>query len=131
MHEKEKMQHLLVKMYRTADRLMVATPMPGLQPEDILVQITENGHLVIQGEVRSMLKDIKELLIDEWSAGAYERDLILPEAVDGERANLNYGNGILVVTLPTSEHVKAATLTLNKTGADRGERAGHSGHAHV
>jgi len=54
-----------VKVYRSADRITVAAPLPGLQPEDILVTVTEEGHLVIYGEVRGMLKDIKELLLDE------------------------------------------------------------------
>ncbi len=68
MQEQEKIQLIPVKMYRTAARLMVA-PMPGLQPDDILVEVTQEGHLLLQGELRGMLKDIKELLLDEWSVG--------------------------------------------------------------
>ncbi|GCE20604.1 Hsp20/alpha crystallin family protein [Dictyobacter kobayashii] len=49
MQEKAKIQHIPVKVYRTADRLMIAAPMPGLQPEDITAQVSESGHLVIQG----------------------------------------------------------------------------------
>ena len=30
--------------------------MPGLQPEDILVEITEDGHLIMQGDLRGLLK---------------------------------------------------------------------------
>lgn len=128
MQEHAKLQQIPVKVYRSADRLMVAAPMPGLQPEDILVQVTENGHLVIQGDLRGLLKDIKELLLDEWSVGGYYRELPLPDAVDGTLANVSYGNGVLVVALPISERTRPASLTLDTVGPSRGEHMGKSGH---
>jgi HSP20 family protein len=128
MQEKAKIQHVPVKVYRTTDRLMVAAPLPGLMPEDIIVKVTDNNMLVIQGEVRGLLKDIKELLIDEWSVGGYSRELKLPNAVDAEHANVTYGNGVLVVALPISDHTIPADLTLVTVSLDHGERQGHAGH---
>jgi len=129
MTEKPKIQHIPIKMYRTPDRLMVAAPMPGLQPDDILVQINEAHHLIIQGGQRGMLKDIKELIIDEWSVGDYYREVELADPVDGEHANVTYGNGVLVVVLPISQQTIPATLLLDKTGKDFGEYVGNAGHA--
>jgi HSP20 family protein len=122
MQEQAKLQQIPVKVYRTADRLMVAAPMPGLQPEDIMVEVTDSGHLILQGEVRGLLKDVKELLLDEWTVGGYYRDLGLPVgvAVDGEQATITYGNGVLVVALPTSEQNRPAHLTLQSVGIDHG-----------
>ena len=129
MQETAKIQNIPLKVYRSRDRLMLAAPMPGLQPEDIAVQVTENGHLTVQGDLRGALKDIKELLVDEWSIGGYFREYDLPDTVDAERANLNYGNGVLVITLPLAAKTVAATLRMEHVGVDRGERSGHSGHA--
>jgi HSP20 family protein len=128
MSEQAKIQSIPIKVYRTSDRLVLAAPMPGIEPEDILVEVTEKS-LIVQGDIRALLKDFKELLIDEWSVGSYYRELPLPDAVDGEHANVTYGNGVLVVNLPLSEKTIPATLTLEKIGPARGERAGHSGHA--
>jgi len=84
MQEEAKIQQIPVKMYRTSDRLMVAAPMPGMEPEDILVEITGDGVLILHGALRGVLKDIsKELLMDEWSVGDYHRELELPDTVDG------------------------------------------------
>ena len=127
MQEKAKRQHIPVKVYRTTDRLMVATPIPGLQPEDINVSVTADNHLLIHGEVRGLLKDVKELLVDEWSVGTYHRELELPNAVDAQRANVTYGNGILVIALPMSQHTIPADLKLSKVGVDHGEHVGHAG----
>ncbi len=130
MQEQEKIQHIPVKVYRSEGRLMVAAPMPGMEPEDIEVSIAESGDFAIKGEIRALLKDIKELLIDEWSVGMYYRELHLPNAVDGQRANVTYGNGVLVVALPLRPDGQTvpATLTLEKVGAAHGEYAGKSGH---
>ncbi len=127
MQEQAKIQQIPVKVYRTEERLMVAAPMPGLQPDDILVEVTGNGHLVLQGDLRGMLKDIKELLLDEWSVGGYYRELPLPVAVDATLANVSYGNGVLVVTFPISETTRSARLTLETIGPDHGQRVGNAG----
>ncbi len=127
MQEQAKIQQIPVKVYRTEERIMVAAPMPGLQPEDILVEVTGNGHLVLQGDLRGMLKDIKELLMDEWSVGGYYRELPLPVAVDATQANVSYGNGVLVVTLPISETMRPARLAMDTIGPDHGQLAGNSG----
>jgi HSP20 family protein len=128
MQEKAKIQHVPIKVYRSADRLMVAAPMPGLEPEDINVRVDANGLLIIYGIIRGLLKDIKELLIDEWSVGSYHREMDLPNAVDAVHANITYGNGVLVVALPISEQTTPASLTLQKTGTEHGEYVGHTGH---
>jgi len=128
MQEKQKIQTVPVKVYRSSDRITVAAPLSGLQPEDILVTVTEKGYLIIHGKIRGMLKDIKELLIDEWSVGEYHRQLELPEPVNGSLANATYGNGVLVVSLPRSAYSTAAVLRLEKVGLDRGEHIGLAGH---
>ena len=63
MPEQPKTQHILVKDYRSTDRLMVAAPMPGLEPEDLLVEVMPTGHLLLQGNPRGVLKDIIDPVI--------------------------------------------------------------------
>ncbi len=123
-----KIQSVPIKMYRTQDRLTIAAPMPGIRPEDLLIKITDKNSLVLQGEIRGVLKDVKEVLTDEWDAGGYYREVALPNAVDGVHANVTYGNGVVVVALPLSEKTISADITVPKVGIDRGERVGHTGH---
>ena len=116
MPESLKVQQVPLKVYRATGRLTVAAPMAGLEPGDIVVEITEDGRLLLDGEVRGTLKDVKELVLDEWSVGAYYRDYTLPDPVDGSQAAATYGNGVLVVTFPTADRVVPARLTLSSTG---------------
>ena len=127
MQEQVKQQHIPVKVYRTDERLMVAAPMAGVEPENIAVEVTSDGRLVLHGGLRSRLKEIKELLVDEWSIGVYHRELALPVAVNAACANVTYGNGVLTVTLPISEQTNPARLRLVRRTPTRGQRRGNAG----
>jgi HSP20 family protein len=128
MQETRKQQQIPVKVYRTGERLMVAAPMAGLEPEDIVVDVTADGRLVLHGDVRGLLKEIKELLQDEWSVGAYHRELTLPMPVNAMCANVTYGNGVLLVALPISEQTLPAHLVIERITPTHGERKGNVGH---
>jgi HSP20 family protein len=128
MQEQLKQQHIPVKAYRTNERVMIAAPMPGLEPEDIVVEVTADGFLILHGDVRAKLKEVKELLLDEWSAGIYHREMALAAPVNAECANVTYGNGVLVVALPISEQTCPARLILERITPTHGERKGNAGH---
>ncbi len=121
-------QHVPVKVYRTPTRLTVAAPMPGIEPEDVTVDITADGKLILQSQWRGELKGLKDELLNEWRPGGYYRELALPDPVDGELANVTYNNGILVIVLPLAQQTRPARLTLGALGPTRGEHASSAGH---
>jgi HSP20 family protein len=114
MSEDTSVQTVPVNVYRTSDLVTVAAPTPGLG--------TPQGRLVIRGHLRGALKDVKEIVVDEWSARPYHREVELPGPVDGEGATVTYGNGVLVVAMRVAERVRPARLTLEEIGPARGER---------
>jgi HSP20 family protein len=110
MAEHPTLQEIPVKMYRTEDLLTVAAPMPGLDADDVAAEIRDDGRLVLHGALRGALKDVKVLLVDEWSAGPYRREVELPVGVDGPGGRVTYGNGVLVVALPIVPRTRPAAL---------------------
>jgi HSP20 family protein len=130
MQEQVKQQHIPVKVYRTDDRVMIATPMAGLEPENMPVEVTHDGRLILHGDQRALLKEVKELLLDEWSVGVYHRELALPVPVNAVCANVTYGNGngVLMVALPISDQTSPARLTLERVTPTHGEHRGNAGH---
>jgi HSP20 family protein len=102
--------------------------MAGLEPENILVEVTNDGRLILHGDQRAMLKEVKELLVDEWSVGVYQRELALPVPVNAVCANVTYGNGVLLVALPISDQTSPARLTLERVTPTHGEHKGNAGH---
>ncbi len=127
MQEQLKQLSIPVKVYRADKRLMIAALMAGLEPENIAVEVTEDGRLILHGGLRAILKEVKDLLLDEWNVGVYHRELALPVAVDAACANVTYGNGVLTVTLPISEQTSPAQLALVRRTPTRGGRRGNAG----
>jgi HSP20 family protein len=119
--------HVPVKMYQAGERLTIAAPMPGLEPVDVLVRVTAEGSLELYGKRRGPRQDQMDLLLDEWSVGPYARTLPLPYPVDGTRADVTYGNGVLVVALPRAAQTLAAELTLETVALARGQYVGSHG----
>jgi HSP20 family protein len=120
MQERIAPQYVPVKVYRSDDMLTLAAPMPGMEPEDIRVEVTGDGRLVLEGALRGALKGVKELLIDEWSVGAYHREVQLPSVVDATRGTVTYGNGVVVVALPLAAQPRGAMLSVTLTGEAHG-----------
>jgi HSP20 family protein len=122
---------LPVKLYRTRERLTLAAPLPGLEPQDISVEVSNEGEsteLTIEAPLRGAFKGDKEVLSDEWSPGPYYRHIVLPIPVDASLANFTYENGIAVLTLPVAERTVPATLSLERIGGTVGQSIGNAGH---
>jgi len=119
-----------VRVFQVEDRISVVAPLPGLEPEDIAVAI-DGRRVTIRGDQRGPHQHDRDLLVSEWTIGPYERELTLPEPVDGVGANATYGNGVLVIVLPKAVRAEAATpATFRLEPIHRpphGEHVGHSG----
>jgi HSP20 family molecular chaperone IbpA len=121
--------HVPVRVYQSDGRLMVAVPLPGVGPADIAVRVAGDA-LTIHGDVRGVRQEARDLLTVEWAIGPYHRELRLPQAVDGARANATYGNGVLVLALPKLQPgtpAGDAEFRLQVLDAPRGQRVGHHG----
>ena len=121
-------QTVPVRIYQSGNRMMLAAPMPGLQPHDISVSIADHT-ISIRGEERGPRQDNRELLMAEWNIGPYFREIALEQAVNGDLTNATYGNGVLVLAMPKARDGRGvdAEFTLEAISATRGERVGHTG----
>jgi HSP20 family protein len=74
---------------------------PGMNKEDFKIDLKEN-HLTISGE-RKFGREEKNFRSIETQYGAFRREFILPENVDGEKIQAKYNNGILELVVPKDE----------------------------
>jgi HSP20 family protein len=116
-----------VNLFQNDRELMVVAPMPGVSPEDISIDVTDDGHLTLRAAQRGEGQERIDYLVREWSYGPYERTIDLPCAVDAMRANLTYGNGVLSITFPKTGAMSAGRVLVERTGHARGVAAGHRG----
>jgi HSP20 family protein len=116
-----------INLFDNERELMVVAPMPGVAPEDISVDVTDDGSLTLRAAQHGEGQERIEYLRREWSYGPYERTIELPYSVDASRANLTYGNGVLSITFPKGSTTRATTLGVRRTGHTRGVATGHRG----
>jgi HSP20 family protein len=116
-----------VNMFENERELMVVAPMPGVTPEDISIDVTDDGHLTLRAAQHGEGQERIEYLVREWAYGPYERTLELPFAVDAMRANVTFGNGVLSITFPKVGVVTPGRVRVQRTGQSRGVTLGHHG----
>ena len=116
-----------INMFENDRELMVVTPMPGVAPEDISIDVTDDGKLTVRAAMHGEGQERIAHILREWSYGPYERTIELPCAVDVRRANLTFGNGVLSISFPKTDATNAGRVLVQRTGHTRGMIAGHSG----
>jgi HSP20 family protein len=116
-----------VNLFENERELMVVAPMPGVAPENISIDVTDDGRLTLRSGQRGEGQERIRYLLREWSYGPYERTIELPCAVDARRANVTYGNGVLSITFPKAGTTAAGRVLVRRSGHTRGMIAGHPG----
>jgi HSP20 family protein len=101
-----------IDMYQTDDEVVVKAALPGFNADDVQINITGEV-LTVRGE-RKHAEEKKEKAwhIREQRWGSFERSVALPTNVVADKANADFENGILTITLPKAEEVKPKTITV-------------------
>jgi HSP20 family protein len=90
----------------TENDFVIKAALPGVKPED--VQITVHGDtLTIRGESKvEEEKKGEHWHLRERRSGVFQRSLSLSTPVDSDKAQAEFENGVLTLTLPKSEAAK-------------------------
>lgn len=89
-----------VDLYEEGDEVVVEAELPGVDPDDIRVELTDH-HLVIQGEVRRTREHRDGgIYRQELHFGSFVRTVPLPAEVDLGRADATFRGGVLQLRLP-------------------------------
>lgn len=89
-----------VELVETEQGLRVSAELPGLDEKDVELTI-DDGVLTLRGEKRAETTDTQRGY-SERSYGRFERVLALPFAVEEDKVEATFRNGVLSVTLPRS-----------------------------
>lgn len=102
-----------IDLYQDSDRVVVKAALPGLKQDDVKVTVTGDV-LTLRGEYRQEQEQKEKTYhIREQSYGSFERAIRLPSEVQADKANAEFENGILTITLPKAESVKPRMITIN------------------
>lgn len=86
--------------------------LPGIDPAQIDVSVTEGNVLVIQGERPTLAVDNAVWIRQERLAGTFTRTMTLPTLVDVERIQATYEDGVLKLAMPKAEAAKPRKIAV-------------------
>lgn len=94
-----------VDVVDTSETFEVTVDMPGFETSDIDLRVIEGTTLVISADSESETTDEGDAVVvrSERTTRSVERSITLPAAVEEERAEATYENGVLTVSLPKRE----------------------------
>ena len=74
--------------------------LPGVDPKEVGLSVMDNI-LTVKGERKANHDPTgKDYFVREVAYGAFQRSVMLPEGVDGAKAEAKYANGMLEVRIP-------------------------------
>ena len=100
----------------TAEAFQIRMDVPGIKPDDITVQVTGDS-VQVSGE-RKDEKEEKGKTYHrlERRSGSFTQMLRLPSAVNEEKVQAEFSDGVLTVTLPKTEATKTRTVKVKSNG---------------
>jgi HSP20 family protein len=112
-----------VDIFENKDQIVLEAELPGMNREEFELTI-ENNVITLHGERRFEKKDESDNYHRvERSYGSFTRSFTLPQSVSAENASAEYRNGVLRVTLPKREEIKARRIEIQgESGEAKGPR---------
>lgn len=95
----------------------VSIELPGLEEKDIEVSVTDDM-LTVKGEKKHEHEEKrKDYHLSERSYGSFFRSIPLPAGVDSNKADANFKNGVLTVTLPKTAEAQSKVKRIDVKSA--------------
>ncbi len=98
-----------VDIFETSEGLTVIADLPGVQKEDVQIQI-ENDVLTIKGIPKINLT--ADITYREFELYPYFRQFQLSDKVDQEKVKAEMKNGVLIIHLPKREEAKPKQISV-------------------
>lgn len=98
--------HVKLNISETDESFHVSAELPGLTEKDIQLSL-EDGILTLQGEKSESFEEKHNYHRIEQTYGSFYRQVQLPKMVDEAKVTASFEQGILNITLPKQEDIKA------------------------
>ncbi len=102
----------MIDMFETDAEVVVKAALPGVGADEVSISI-RGDTLTISGEVKEETEvEEADYRIRERRMGKFMRTLQLPSAVDADKAEATFKDGILSLQLPKAEGVKPKIIAV-------------------
>lgn len=102
---------LAVDVQAREDDYVITALVPGLEPDDLSIEILNNT-VSLRGEFRSTSQEDAKYLMCELPAGKFSRIITLPTALEPSKAEASIKNGVLHLVVPKAEAHRPKTIKI-------------------
>lgn len=113
-----------IEVVENATEVMVTAEMPGVAEEDIDLELSSEGYLTISGVKHHEYEeeDHNGAYFSEISYGHVSRTIPLPWDLQFDKADAEYADGVLMVSIPKSAEAQQKRKKVNVKHAESGAR---------
>jgi HSP20 family protein len=104
-----------IDAYRLGDNFVVELDLPGVDLNSVDLTVERNV-LSIDAARRPSHGENTEMLVAERPHGVFSRQLFLGEALDTDRVEASYHDGVLSLRIPVAEQAKPRKVTISHEG---------------
>jgi len=106
-------QYPALDIIEQENEIVVSAELPGMKKEDVKITFEKNV-LTISGERKPVeLSEKAKVLLNETQSESFNRSVKLGYEIDLSKISAEMSNGILTITLPKTEAVKAREISIN------------------
>lgn len=98
-------------VYESREAIVVLTDMPGVDQAGVDITLEKNV-LTLRGSVSAPEFPDRKLAWEEYAIGDYERTFTIGTDIDSDAITATVKNGVLKVTLPKAQAVKARKISV-------------------
>ncbi|MBW4032943.1 MAG: Hsp20/alpha crystallin family protein [Acidobacteria bacterium] len=97
--------------WREGDDFVVELDLPGIDRDKLDIDVERNV-LTIRAERLSRMPDAANAVANERSWGMFSRQLVLGNALDTEKVDADYTDGVLRLRIPIAEQAKPRKISI-------------------
>ena len=109
---------LALDVHENDQAYVVHTSLPGVEADKINISFQDDV-LTISGEVEQVKTNEDQnmrVLLSERSYGKFSRSIRLAQAIDADKVEANYENGVLTLTLPKTPEAQPRQIPVKTNG---------------
>ncbi|MCU0570786.1 MAG: Hsp20/alpha crystallin family protein [Oculatellaceae cyanobacterium Prado106] len=106
-----------VELQDTGDNLVLRAQLPGMEAKDLDIKVTREAVAITAERRHEQKSEEKGFFRSEFRYGKFRRVVPLPVAIQNDRVQAEYKDGILNLTLPKVVEVRNQVVKVNLTEA--------------
>jgi HSP20 family protein len=111
--ERETAWYPAIELIDTPDNLVLRAQLPGIDRNYLNIQVTRDAVLIEGDHPYPQQSETNQWFRSEFAYGKFSRLISLPVAIENDRVQAEFQDGILTLTLPKTEQERRRVVKVN------------------